>query len=71
MSFAVTGQSTEKLIDRQGEKHAYELIEPLGLADEIVFFDGRSGVKVSRYYEGARVSDPQDDARVAEASYIA
>jgi CTP:phosphocholine cytidylyltransferase-like protein/thiamine kinase-like enzyme len=64
--FRLPGQGTDKLIDRAREKWAYEMVAPLDLADEIIFFDGKSGIKVSRFYEGARVADPTNDAEVAE-----
>jgi CTP:phosphocholine cytidylyltransferase-like protein/thiamine kinase-like enzyme len=68
--FRVPGQGTDRLIDRRREKRAYELVAPLGLTDEIIFFDDMTGVKVSRYYKGARVVDPEDDAQVAEAMQL-
>ena len=59
--FRQPGAGTEALISRQYEKRSYELIAPLGISDEIVYFDGDSGVKISKYYWGARVSNPDDD----------
>jgi thiamine kinase-like enzyme len=51
------GEGTELLVDRARERDAYRAIEGTGLSDELVYFSGR-GVKISRYYENARVCDP-------------
>jgi len=62
--FRQPGAGTDLLIDRQGEKTSYELVAPLGITDEICYFDGDTGVKISRYYAGARVSGPFDETDV-------
>jgi len=62
--FRQPGVGTHMLINRQMEKRNYELVAPLKLTDEIIYFDGDSGVKISKYYEGARVSNPEDDNEV-------
>ncbi|MCL1922537.1 MAG: phosphotransferase family protein [Propionibacteriaceae bacterium] len=68
--FRNPGLGTEELIDRSQEKHIYELISPLDICDELIFFDGNTGVKISRYYPGSRVTDPKSDADVAEAMVL-
>jgi len=65
--FRLPGAGTEDLISRRNEKRNYELIEPLGLSDELVYFDGETGVKISKYYEGARVADAQNDDELKRA----
>ncbi|MCL1851877.1 MAG: phosphocholine cytidylyltransferase/choline kinase family protein [Peptococcaceae bacterium] len=62
--FRRPGAGTEELINRQNEKMNYELIAPLGISDEIIYFNGDSGIKISKYYAGARVSDPDNDDEV-------
>lgn len=59
--FRQPGVGTDKLIDRHSEKRTYELIEPLGIADEVRYFDGDSGVKISHYYKDSRIADPDND----------
>jgi len=54
------GLGSERLISRTHEKKNYELMEPYDLTDEIIYFDGDSGIKITRYYH-ARVGDPYDD----------
>ena len=59
--FRLPGTGTEKLINRANEKSVYDVIGPLGISDEIVFFDASSGIKISKYYENTRIADPFDD----------
>lgn len=54
------GLGTEQLISRSQEKLSYELMKPYDLTDEIIYFDGDSGIKITRYYN-ARVGDPYSD----------
>lgn len=65
--FRLPGKGTEVLLSREAEKRSYELIAPLDIADELVYFDDESGVKISRFYEGARVVDAEDDAELKRA----
>ena len=62
--FRLPGPGTDELLNRTAEKRNYELIAPLDLSDEIVFFDGKTGIKISRFYEGARVTDAENDAEL-------
>ncbi len=65
--FRQPGEGTDKLINRADEKATYDLLEPLIVTDEVVSFDPESGVRITRYYEGARVADPfsDEDLRVS------
>jgi len=65
--FRLPGAGTEDLINRVNEKRNYELVASLGLADELICFDGETGVKISRYYEGARVVDAENDDEIKRA----
>jgi len=68
--FRQPGAGTHMLINRQMEKRNYELIALLEISDEIIYFDGDSGVKISRYYHGARVSNPEDDDEVRTLMHL-
>lgn len=57
----IPGTGTDKLINRKNEKLVYDAIGNLGLTDEVVNFDVESGVKISRFIEDARSSDPFND----------
>ncbi len=65
--FRIPGEGTEKLIDRKNEKAAYEAVAPLDIADEILYFDAESGVKIAKYYEGSRTAGrlSMEDAKLA------
>jgi thiamine kinase-like enzyme len=65
--FRLPGKGTEQLLSRANEKRSYELIAPLDIADELVFFDGETGVKISRFYEGSDVLDAENDAELKRA----
>ena len=65
--FRLPGAGTEDLLSRESEKRNYELIAPLDISDEIVYFDGGSGVKISKYYEGACVVDAENDGELRRA----
>ena len=59
--FRLPGAGTAELLSRSAEKRNYELVAPLNLTDEIIYFDGDSGIKISKYYNGARVTDADND----------
>lgn len=50
----IPGPGTELLINRMEESAVYEVIRPLGLSEHIFYINGRTGYKISEYYEGAR-----------------
>lgn len=52
----IPGLGTELLINRQEESEVYEAIRPLDLSEHIIYMNGRTGYKISEYYEGARNS---------------
>jgi len=65
--FRQPGAGTDKLIDRHDEKANYELIAPLGLSDEVCYFDGDTGVKIAKFYTDSHICDPQNVDEVREA----
>lgn len=58
--FRIPGPGTDMLINRQEEKTVYEVIAPLHLSDDIIYFDGTNGYKISRFYENSRNCNPDD-----------
>lgn len=56
----IPGPGTELLINRKQEKDVYEAVNPLHMTEDIIYFDGETGYKISRYYEGARNADPHN-----------
>jgi len=64
------GAGTDALIDRHQEQRNYELVDSLQWADELRYFDGDSGVKISTYYAGARVSDPASETDLRQVMAV-
>ncbi len=63
--FRVPGEGTSQMIDRKAEYAVYQTIAPLGISEDLVFFDPETGYKITRFWQGARVCDPEDEAEVA------
>lgn len=59
--FRLPGYGTDKLINRANEKATYLALGDLGIADEIVLFDEKSGIKISTYYPNSTIADPFSD----------
>lgn len=61
--FRIPGKGTETLVNRKEEKTVCEAIADLNLSEEILYFNGDTGQKIARFYEGSRnaVSDSSDD----------
>ncbi len=53
----IPGPGTEKLINRKQEGDVYKAVVPLGITEELVYFNSANGYKISRYYENARNAD--------------
>ncbi len=56
----IPGPGTELLINRKQEAAVYKAVQPLGITEHVVYFNGENGYKISEYYEGARNSDPNN-----------
>lgn len=60
--FRQPGDWTRDLIDRRHERESYETLAPLIVTDELVSFDEATGIRITRYFEGARMADPFHDS---------
>ncbi len=58
--FRIPGPGSDLLINRRQEKLVYDTIAPLSISDEIFYFDGKTGYKISRFYENSRNCDASD-----------
>ena len=54
----VPGEGTDMMINREHEYEIYQLIAPLGLSDDVVHIDPKTGYKITKLIENARVCDP-------------
>lgn len=68
--FRTPGIGTEKLIDRKQEKAAYEAIETLGIADDIVAFNAEKGTKISKFYPDVHIVDAKNINDLTEAARL-
>ncbi len=57
----IPGPGTGLLINRRQEAAAYEAIKPLGISENVIYFDPETGYKISEYYEGSRNADPSSE----------
>lgn len=58
----IPGEGTNQLIDRAEEADVYTQIGGRDICDDIFYIDPQNGYKITRYFEGARVCDPLDEA---------
>ena len=54
----VPGKGTEKLINRENEYNNYKTIDDIGISEEIIYFDKKTGYKIAKYYENSRNANP-------------
>ena len=65
----IPGEGTEKLINRQNEKTVYDVINLQNISDHIIYFDAKTGYRITEYIENARTCNPnsEDDIRKSMA----
>lgn len=54
----IPGEGTDCLIDREAEAKVCNLVRGMGICDDIVFLDSRTGIKITRFIENARTCNP-------------
>jgi len=55
----IPGEGTDKMINREEEYNIYQIISKLNISDDVIYIDPKTGYKVTKYLENARVCDPQ------------
>jgi len=68
--YSVPGPGTEKFCNREREALAYKMLAPLKITDEVIFIDKKTGVKISKYYEGSRIPDQNNKAELAASMQV-
>ena len=58
----VPGEGTELLVDRAGEYETIKAVKNLGITENIVYYDPKTGYKISEFYPDARVADVDSEA---------
>jgi len=54
----IPGEGTDMMINREQEHNIYQIISPLELCDDIIHIDPKTGYKITKFLENARVCDP-------------
>ena len=57
----IPGEGTDKLINRRQEAIVYETIRGTGLCDDVVYINPDNGYKITKFLEGIRVADPENE----------
>jgi len=58
------GEGTEKLILRKREYEVYKTIEPLNICDDVIYMNPETGIKITVYWQDAKVCDPFNEEDV-------
>ncbi len=61
----VPGEGTDQLIDRKQEAQVYQAIADKGLCDNVVYINPNNGYKITKFLEGVRVCNPNDEFDVS------
>lgn len=56
----IPGEGTERLINRSQEHDVYSVIKPLGISEDVHYFDPVSGIKITSFLTGAQVCRSDD-----------
>ena len=56
----ISGEGTDRLIDREQEMEVYNIIAGKGLCDEVVYINADNGYKITEFIEDTRVCDPEN-----------
>ncbi|MBO7340311.1 MAG: phosphotransferase family protein [Lachnospiraceae bacterium] len=57
----IPGEGTDRLIDRKAEASAFRAIKGYGLCDDPVYVNPENGLKITRFLEGVRPCDPNNE----------
>ena len=57
----IPGEGTDQLIDRKHEAEVFRTISGHGLCDDPVYINPENGYKITKYLEGIRVCDPDNE----------
>lgn len=62
----IPGEGTDMLINRREEAAVYAAVEGRGICEDVLYINPENGYKVTRYFENARVCDPENWADVGK-----
>lgn len=59
-TFRIPGKNSEVFVDRKEELFNIQIIDGLGINNKLVYFDTKTGYKLSKFVEGTPLSELQD-----------
>ncbi|MDL2219466.1 phosphotransferase [Ruminococcaceae bacterium OttesenSCG-928-O06] len=68
--YRIPGQGTENFISRRQEAEVYAAIRELDIADEVLYLDGDTGIKIARYYPNSHNVAPDDGPAIKTCMQI-
>ena len=63
----VPGAGTDKLINRNNEYNVYEVLKGKKISDNVIYISNESGIKITEFWESARVSDPFNEEDIQQS----
>ena len=57
----ISGEGTDRLINREQEMEVYNIISGKGLCDDVIYINAENGYKITEFVEETRVCDPEDE----------
>jgi len=61
----IPGEGTELLLNRENEYLVYQQVEKLGICEDIIYINPKTGCKITTFWENARVCNAQDFSDVS------
>ena len=62
----IPGEGTDRMINRKGEKQAYEAVGKLKISDEVLYIDAETGFKLTKFIPDAVMCDFNNDEDVVK-----
>ena len=62
----IPGEGTDMLINRREEASVYGVLKDKDICEDILYIDAKSGYKVTRFFENARVCDAENKSDLAK-----
>lgn len=62
----IPGEGTDMLINRREEATVYNTVKDKGICEDVLYINSENGYKVTRFFENARVCDPENREDVAK-----
>lgn len=66
----IPGEGTSMLINRYQEKDVYSEINGLDLCDDVIYFDDKKGLKLTKFISGAHNCDPMNKEEVKKCMLL-